>query len=80
VWLRVRLDEVDRLPPYFRADLRLAKTWVFDFFTLEAWLDVLNVSVSGEVVAFSYTSTRGMQKTPTSVPVIVPSLGVKGRY
>lgn len=81
-WVRVSRDRVDRLPPYFRADLRVAKTWLFDAFTLEAWLDVLNVSVSGEVISYRYTQSAGgaLAKTPLSVPIVLPSLGLKARY
>lgn len=81
-WVRVSRDQVARLPPYFRADLRVAKTWIFDAFTLEAWLDVLNVTVSGEVISYGYTQPvpGALAKTPLSVPIVIPTLGLKARY
>ena len=32
VWLPVSRDKVDSLPSFFRVDLRVAKSWMFDFF------------------------------------------------
>lgn len=81
-WIRVSRDRADRLPPFFRADVRVSKTWVFDSFTLEGWLDVLNVTVSSEVVDYDYRrdAAGNLTKTATSLPVILPSIGLKGRY
>jgi hypothetical protein len=81
-WLPVDRDQVDRLPGFFRFDLRASKTWAYDTFTLEAYLDMLNVTINQEVVAFDYGGGNGLplSKTPVGVPVVLPILGVKGRY
>ncbi len=81
-WVRAARPDVDRLPPYVRVDLRVAKTWVFDTFLLEGYLDVLNVTVSGEVTGYSYERLFGgtLVKTANTLPVILPNLGLKGRY
>ncbi|HLL01863.1 MAG TPA: TonB-dependent receptor [Myxococcaceae bacterium] len=84
-WVAVDRDQVDRLPPFFRFDVRLAKAWAYDTFSLEAYLDMLNVTISREVVGFSYvpamSSTTGKpEKQPNGVPIVVPILGLKGRY
>ena len=81
-WVRVDRDQVDRLPPFFRFDMRLSKTWAYDTFTLEAYLDMLNVTINQEVVAFSYEGggTLPLNKKPVGVPIVVPILGIKGRY
>jgi hypothetical protein len=75
-------DQVDRLPPFFRFDLRLSKAWAYDTFTLEAYLDMLNVTISQEVVAFEYGGGGGfpLSKKATSLPIALPILGLKGRY
>jgi len=84
-WVLVSKDRAERLPPFFRVDLRVAKTWVFDDFTLDAYLDVLNASFQSETVAFSYAGGlyRGggpLTKDAIGVPVILPVLGLKGRF
>jgi hypothetical protein len=81
-WVPVDLDKVDRLPPFFRFDLRLSKAWAYETFTLEAYLDMLNVTISQEVVSFNYQGGNGipLQKTPVGLPIALPILGLKGRY
>ncbi|WP_239470339.1 TonB family protein [Archangium violaceum] len=81
-WVRVDQDRVDRLPPFFRFDLRVSKAWVYDTFSLEAYLDMLNVTISQEVVAFDYIGGYGLslQKKPTGLPIVLPILGLKARY
>ncbi|MFL5347636.1 MAG: TonB family protein [Hyalangium sp.] len=83
-WVPVDRDQVDRLPAFFRFDVRLAKAWAFETFTLEAYLDMLNVSISQEVVGFDYTSIgppgTPLLKKPIGIPVVLPILGLKGRY
>ena len=64
-------------------------SWTFlaDKVTLEAYLDVLNITGRDEVVAYQYGTVGGqtyptsvVQKLPTSVPIFYPSLGIKGTY
>ena len=81
-WVRVDRDRVDRLPPFFRFDLRLSKAWAYETFTLEAYLDMLNVTLSQEVVSFSYNGGGylPLEKEATGLPIALPVLGLKGRY
>jgi TonB family protein len=82
VWVKQDRDRVDRLPPFFRFDVRLSKAWVYDTFSLEAYLDMLNVSLNRETVGFEYEggSGRPLAKSPVGLPITLPILGVKGRY
>ena len=54
--------------------------------TSAAWsalyLDVMNVSLTREVLAYDYrvTGDNRLEKNPLDVPVVLPMLGVKGRY
>ncbi|HEY8207482.1 MAG TPA: hypothetical protein VIG99_08380 [Myxococcaceae bacterium] len=77
-WVRVEEPHLARLPPFFRADARVSKTWSFGDFKLEASLDVLNATVSTEVVSYEYEP--GLVRRPTGVPLVLPVLGVKGSY
>lgn len=85
LWVLVSRDQAHRLPSFFRVDVRLAKTWTFDTFTLDAYLDLLNASMQSETVGFSYVGGvyRGggaLTKSAVGVPVILPILGVKAAY
>ncbi len=81
-WVPLDQDKVDRLPPFFRFDVRVSKAWVYETFSLEAYLDMLNVTISQEVVAFDYTGgyNSPLTKEPTGLPIALPILGLKGRY
>ncbi len=80
-WTTQDLDRVSRLPPYFRVDARVAKRWDFNDWTLEAYLDVMNASLTQEVLGYSYTAVNGqLQRSPIEIPLVLPMLGVKGKY
>ncbi|WP_395834317.1 TonB family protein [Archangium violaceum] len=81
-WIAVGRDQADRLPSFFRFDLRLSKAWAYETFTLEAYLDMLNVTISQEVVSFDYMGGGNipLEKKPTGLPIVLPILGLKGRY
>ena len=82
-WVRVDLDQVDRLPPFLRFDLRLSKAWAYDTFALEVYFDMLNVTINEEVVSFDYSYsglTNTLTKKPSGIPLALPILGLKGRY
>jgi TonB family protein len=84
-WVPVSRDQVDRLPLFWRVDLRLAKTWAKEAFNVTLYLDVLNVSAQSEIVSFNYgydysASEPKLLKSATGVPVIVPILGLKASY
>lgn len=84
-WVPVPLTRETRLPPFWRLDVRASKTWRFDAFSLELYLDVLDASLSAEVLAYDYRTSGGtfdwvLTKTPLAIPVVLPFLGVKGSY
>lgn len=89
-WQVVPLDQVDRLPPFWRLDLRVSKTFLLSVVTLELYLDVLNIAARQEVVTYSYSYDQlpGLGqfggivpvKTPQGIPLLYPSLGIKGTW
>ncbi len=78
-WIPADPDRLARLPAFFRVDLRAAKTWAFDTFALEAYVDLLNASLSRETLGYTYTD-QDLQRTAVELPVVLPSIGVKGTY
>ena len=81
-WVRQDVDRAGRLAPFFRVDVRVAKSWAFRDFTLDAYFDLLNASLQQEVLAYTYggDSETGPKREPLSIPVVLPLLGVKGVY
>ena len=81
-WVMVSRDQADRLPVFFRVDVRVAKTWVFDSYLFDLYLDVLNASFQSETIGFEYRGGYGgpLTKTATGVPLILPVLGLKATY
>ncbi|NOJ91871.1 TonB-dependent receptor [Corallococcus coralloides] len=90
-WVRQDLDRTQRLAPFFRVDARIAKSWAYQDFTLDASLDVLNLSAQQEVVAYEYRSEGGDYESsphkdvrpvrvPMRIPVILPLFGLKATY
>lgn len=89
-WAEVPLNQVDRLPAYARLDLRASKTITFTNFSAELYLDILNTLGIPEVYGFQYeagleirpdgTARQTTHKEPFSIPVVLPTLGVKVVY
>lgn len=81
-WVRQDRDKAEQLDAFFRVDLRVAKSWAMEDFTLDAYLDILNVSARQEVLAYEYGFDRQGQpeRKPMSLPIILPLLGLKGTY
>jgi outer membrane receptor protein involved in Fe transport len=87
-WRSVNRDQIERLPPFFRIDARIAKRFVFSDFTLEGYLDFLNASLSGEVLGYSYLDEetwpdgthQAAERRSMTIPVVLPMLGLKGAY
>ncbi len=86
-WLEVPLNQVDRLPAYARLDLRASKTITFSTFSAELYIDILNTLGIPEVYGYRYSagyapngSAATLSKEPFSLPIVLPTLGVKVVY
>ncbi len=85
-WAEVPLNQVDRLPAYARLDVRASKTITFSNFSAELYLDILNTLGIPEVYGFRYgfdqwpTGQSVPMKEPFSLPIVLPTLGVKVVY
>lgn len=89
-WQPVDRDQVDRLPAFFRVDARVAKTWTLkEGRSIELSLDVLDVSLSKQVVRYNYNANAAsladreagritLQKAAYGLPpILLPMLAVK---
>lgn len=83
VWAPVSLGQVDRLPAFVRLDARVSKTFLYDEHSLELYLDVFNITARQETLTFDYgydPVTGALTKTPQGIPLLFPSLGLKGAW
>ena len=68
-----------RLPPFSQLDIRVDKTWTFDHWTLNVFLDLLNAfnrrSIEGVAYSYDYAKHQSVQGLP-----IFPSIGLKGEF
>ena len=68
-----------RQPAFHQLDVRLDKTWTFDAWLLDAYLDVLNAynhrSIEGTVYSYDFSQRDSFKGLP-----IVPTLGLKGSF
>ena len=69
----------DRLPLFHQLDLRIDKRWIFDRFTLAAYLSLVNTynRTNTEGFSFNYDFT---QRRPIQGLPVFPILGVRGDF
>ena len=68
-----------RLPTFRQLDLRVDHTWVFNTFTLDLFLDLLNATNTPNVEGYQY-DYRYRQRIDFSLLPILPVIGVKGEW
>jgi hypothetical protein len=65
-----------RLPPYYQIDLRADRRYVFKSFALEVYAELLNSTLSTEVISLSPTANG--QTVENGYRIVLPSIGVHG--
>ncbi len=65
-----------RLPPYYQIDLRADRRFVFKSFALEVYAELLNATLSSEVLSLS-PGPNGMT-AENSYRIVLPSIGIHG--
>ncbi len=68
-----------RLPLFHQLDLRVDKSWVFDYWKLTAYLSLINSYNRGNTEGFQYSFDYS-QRTPIQGLPIFPILGVRGEF
>jgi TonB family protein len=69
----------DRLPPFYSVDVRIDKDWVYDNWTLTAYVDVQNATNAQNIETMSWTYDFAEEDPITSLPV-VPAFGLRGEW
>jgi len=76
--------EYRRLPTFYQLDLRASKRMIFDRFTLTAYLELGNVTLTQQVVGYSSNVTpdgrplRNGVSEPVGYRIVLPTLGIHG--
>jgi hypothetical protein len=65
-----------RLPAFYQLDLRSERRFLFDAFTLTAYLEVVNVTLTREVYQLNQDADGELRQQ--SLRVFLPSLGLRG--
>jgi hypothetical protein len=68
-----------RLPPFSQLDIRVDKTWTFDHWTLNVFLDLLNAYNNQAVNSVAYSYDYANRQYVTGLPIL-PSIGLKGEF
>lgn len=69
-----------RLPDFHQLDLRIDKTWTFNRFKLDLYLDIQNLYNRVNTEQLAYGGRQLVQSTPVSGIPIFPNLGVRAEY
>ena len=69
----------NRLPAFSQLDARVERDWVFERWSIGAYLDCINVMNTKNVEAIEY-DYRYRQSAPVTSFPILPTLGVRGTW
>jgi TonB dependent receptor/TonB-dependent Receptor Plug Domain/PEGA domain len=64
-----------RLPPFQQLDLRVDRRFILDRFTIEVYLELVNLTLNRQVVGLRRTTEGGLQRE--GFRIVLPSLGVR---
>jgi len=68
-----------RLPPFSQLDVRVDRTWTYQTWKLDLFLDVQNVTNRGNVEGYSYSYDYSQKSPVTGLPIL-PILGVEAQW
>jgi hypothetical protein len=69
--------EMARLPPFFQLDLRVDRRFVYDRWVLDAYLELVNATLSRQVVELQQTPQG---RRDQGFRIALPSLGVRAEF
>jgi len=71
--------DAERLRAFRQLDVRIDKDWVFDAWTLTAYLDVQNATNAQNIEAIGWTFDFSEEQPTTGLPVL-PAFGLRGEW
>jgi len=74
----VASESFQRLPPFYQVDIRVDRRFVYDRFILNAYLELVNASLSRQVYAVSQNYDGVVEQQ--SFRIVLPSIGVRAEF
>jgi hypothetical protein len=78
-FIPVFADTPSRIRPFWAADIRVDKTWVFKKWQLTAYLDVQGITDPGNTELIGYSYDFATEEPIRSTPPL-PAFGLKGAW
>jgi len=72
-------ETFERLPPFFELDLRCDRRFVFDKFTLDGYVELVNATLSRQVYGLNQMQADA-PPTQDGYRIVLPSIGVHGEF
>ncbi len=69
----------ERLPRYWRLDLRIQKREVFDTWFFDFYIDFFNAAFRFETIGYELDYETG-ELQPETVPLFIPMIGIRGEF
>ena len=69
----------DRLPNYWRLDVRIQKREVFDTWFFDFYIDFFNAAFRFETIGYDVNFDTG-EREPEKVPLFIPMIGIRGEF
>jgi hypothetical protein len=72
-------QEFVRLPAFYQIDLRCDRRFLFDRFALDGYIELVNATLSRQVVGLDYSTSNAAPKQ-NGFRIVLPSIGVHGEF
>jgi hypothetical protein len=66
-----------RLPPFYQLDLRIDRRFIHDSWTLDAYLELVNATLTRQVVGL-VASREGIEQD--GFRIVLPSIGIRAEF
>jgi hypothetical protein len=72
-------QEFVRLPTFYQVDLRCDRRFTFDKFVLDAYVELVNATLSRQIIGLTQETTNGVP-TQDGFRIVLPSIGVHAQF
>jgi hypothetical protein len=69
--------EMERLPPFYQLDLRLDRRFIFERWSLDAYIELVNATLTRQVIDL-YATRGGIEEE--GFRIVLPSIGIRAEF